>query len=74
MSYRINEPSGQDRTAAERNDVAKATRRRRRISQSEIVSWSYRTYDMKICHEVIGGYGCRLAEKWHGQLRRNTVY
>ena len=33
-SYDIKKPSGQDRTAADRNDVAKATRRRRRIPQA----------------------------------------
>ena len=32
--YELKKPSGQDRTAAVRNYVAKATRRRRRISQA----------------------------------------
>ncbi len=33
-SYEIKKPSGQERTAAERNYVARATRRRRRILQA----------------------------------------
>jgi hypothetical protein len=34
ISYALKKSSGQGRTAAERNYVAKATRRRRRISQA----------------------------------------
>ena len=42
----IQKPSGQDRTAAERYHVAKATRRRRRILQSRILF--YHIYDSVI--------------------------
>jgi len=38
IPYEIKKPSGQDRTAAEREYVAEATRRRRRILQSRILS------------------------------------
>ena len=34
LSYVIKKPSGQERTAAEWNDVAEATRRRRRIPRA----------------------------------------
>ena len=34
ISYNIKKPFGQDRTATERNYVAEATRRRRRILQA----------------------------------------
>ena len=37
LSYYIKKPAGQDRTAAERNMLLKATRRRRRILQSRIL-------------------------------------
>ena len=38
FSYKEIKPSGQERTAAERDYVAEATRRRRRILQSRILS------------------------------------
>ena len=38
IPYEIKKPSGQDRTAAEGEYVAEATRRRRRILQSRILS------------------------------------
>ena len=38
ISYDIKKPSGQDRTASERNYVAEATRRRRRILQAGFFS------------------------------------
>ena len=38
IPYEIKKPSGQDRTAAEGKFVAEATRRRRRILQSRILS------------------------------------
>ena len=39
IPYEIKKPSGQDRTAAEGKFVAEATRRRRRILQSRILSF-----------------------------------
>jgi len=47
IPYDTKKPSGQDRTAAEGKFVAEATRRRRRILPSRILSCSNRKYTTK---------------------------
>ena len=52
IPYAIKKPSGQDRTATERNNVAEATRRRRRILQAGFFLVSFVSYRKK-CYEKV---------------------
>ena len=60
LSYVIKKPSGQERTATEWNDVAEATRRRRRIPRAGFFLHQQRVFRAGIEIDVIGQPFCDI--------------